>query len=204
MKGLFRKDLYMLWSYCRIFCILLPLFLAASCFQPDNFFFAIYPSIIVGILPVTLMSYEEKCKWHTFCQTLPIPRWKVVLEKYLLSAAGSAVIFLISAVIQYGIFRQSKPFDWEGYQANLTLLVCLGLGSPGLLLPVIFRLGVEKGRLAYYFVLGGGSAIGGLLTVSADQLRLPRLSGLAICLIFAILFFLSCLLSIRFYHKRDL
>lgn len=204
MKGLLKKDLYMLWAYCRIYLLLLPLFLLAGYFQPDTFFFAVYPSIIVGMLPATLLSYEEKCKWDLFCLTLPVPRWKVVAEKYLLSVLGTGMITLISAIVQFGIFLQSRPFDYEGYQAILTLLITLGFGGPSLLLPVVFRLGMEKGRLAYYFVVGGACAIGGILTVFTERIRLPQLPSLAIVLACLVMFLLSYLLSIQFYEKREL
>lgn len=204
MKGLLRKDLYMLWCYCRTFLILIPLFLAASYFQPDNFFFSFYPSIIISILPVTLMSYEERCKWNVFCQTLPIPRRQVVFEKYVLSAMGTSIISVLSAGIQYMIFRQSKPFHYEGYQATVAGMICIGLIAPSVLFPIVFKLGTEKGRLAYYFVLGGACAIGGFLSAFSENICLPQLSALAIVLISIVLFAASSLLSIKFYEKREL
>lgn len=204
MKGLLRKDLYMLWAYCKIYVLLLPLFMVSAYFQPDNFFFSIYPGIIMGILPITLLSYEEKCKWNVFCQTLPVPRWKVVVEKYLLATLGILIISVFSAVVQYCIFRTTEPFDRDGYMSVLTMLLCLSLGGPSILLPIVFRLGTEKGRLAYYFVIGAAFAIGGFLSVFAENFVFPQISSLAIVPAALALFCLSCLLSIRFYEKREL
>lgn len=204
MKGLLRKDLHMLWSYYRLFLLMIPLFLAASYFQRDNFFFVIYPSVLVGILPVSIISYEERSKWNYYCQTLPIPRWQVVVEKYLLGGIGALIVTGLSMVVQFFIFRESTPFDVQGYLASIAFLIGFGFLSPALLLPVIFRLGTEKGRLAYYLLIGFACASGGLLASISSDWKLPRLSSLTLAAVSLVLFIGSCILSIHIYNKREL
>ena len=70
MKGLLRKDFYMLWSYCRSFLVLILVFSLVSLAQP-NAFYTIYPVMIASMLPISVISYEERCKWNIYCQTLP-------------------------------------------------------------------------------------------------------------------------------------
>ena len=47
-----------------------------------------YPTIMFGILPVTLISYDERFHWPAYAGTLPLRRRDEVREKYLLSAAA--------------------------------------------------------------------------------------------------------------------
>ena len=204
MKCLLKKDIYMLWAYNKIFLLMIPLFLAAGCIQPDNFFFVAYPSILVGVFPVNLIGYEERFRWNIYCETLPIPRWKVVAEKYLLSAILIAIVTVMSAAAQYCIFRQSKPFDAEGYWSTVGILLCMALLSPSFLLPVILRFGTEKGRLAYYFFIGGALAIGSLIGIFGSEITPPQLTVPVLVLLGMALFAGSCFLAIRLYEKREL
>lgn len=56
MKGLLRKDLYLMIKYCRLFFILIIVFSFAGAWN-NNLFFALYPITISSIIPVNLLSY---------------------------------------------------------------------------------------------------------------------------------------------------
>ena len=58
MKGLLLKDLYQLWKYCRTFLLIVVVFLGVSFVSPENLFFSLYPAMICGVLPMTLLSYD--------------------------------------------------------------------------------------------------------------------------------------------------
>ena len=47
MKGLLRKDLYLMIKYCRLFFILIIVFSFAGAWN-NNLFFALYPITIPG------------------------------------------------------------------------------------------------------------------------------------------------------------
>ena len=53
MKGLLRKDLYLMIKYCRLFFILIIVFSFAGAWN-NNLFFALYPITISSIIPVNL------------------------------------------------------------------------------------------------------------------------------------------------------
>lgn len=201
MKGLLRKDFYMLWSYCKSFLLLILVFSLISLAEP-NAFYTIYPVMIGSTLPVSLISYEERCKWNVYCQTLPLSRKTVVLEKYLLSAICGGGILGISAAIQFVAMTKAGSFSWSGYLNLMSTLLILSLVGPSVILPMIFKLGSEKGRYAYYFVIGAACALSAIF--SEDQFPTIPISASLIPLIAAILYCLSCLLAIRFYEKREL
>lgn len=202
MKGLLRKDLYMMWKYCRAYILLILVFVPISLTETENAFYTSYPVILGSILPLTLLSYEESCKWNVYCQTLPVPRWLVVAEKYLLSALCGLVILAVTGVVQLIVFLRQPTFADGQYLSLMATLLSLSLLAPSLTMPLIFKLGCEKGRLMYYIAVGGACVVGFLLndprlsSISLPQAVLP-VTALAA-------FALSCLLSIRFYEKREL
>lgn len=204
MKGLLRKDFIMIWKYCKSILSIVPLFLACSYVVRDNGFFVTYPAVLVGMLSVTLISYDERSKWNVYCQTFPLPRWKVVSGKYIIAVISLVIVTALTAAMQFVIFSQSAPFDRSGYLSIVNTTLTLALLSPSLMLPLVFKLGSEKARSAYMLVIVGlcGAIfpfVGASLQILMDILTSPALPMLALAA-----FAGSWLLSIRFYNKRDL
>ena len=87
------------------------------------------------------------------------------------------------------------------------MLLPVGLVGPAVLLPVIFRLGVEKGRI-FYYVLVGLVAASAVIFSSGQSPEIPtaqvQLPGLALVLGSLVLFALSWGLSILLYQRREL
>ena len=201
MKGLLRKDIYMLWSYCKTFLLLILVFSLVNLVEP-NTFYTIYPVMVGSMLPVTLISYEERCKWIIYCQTLPVSRRLVVVEKYVFSILVTLSILTVSGIVQYVVLMRAGSFELGHYLDLMSTLVTFSLVGPGLTLPLIFKLGSEKGRIAYYFVIGAACTLSFLLPeLSFSGLPVP----MGLFPVAAVGFYAgSCLLSIRFYQKREL
>lgn len=206
MKGLLRKDLYMIWSYGRTLLVISAIFLFSSVFMPseENFFFVAYPVLMGGILPVTLLSYDERFGWNRYCDALPLTRKQVVDERYLMTLLSFLALFAVTLAVQAVVLLP------KGRREDLVqlagLLPCFGLAAPAILLPVSLRYGVEKGRLVYFFIIGLVVAAG--LVFSSDLLQVSGTignGGVAAVLLGALLVFgASWLLSIRIYAKREL
>ena len=206
MKGLLRKDLYMIWSYGRTLLVISAIFLFSSVFMPseENFFFVAYPVLMGGILPVTLLSYDERFGWNRYCDALPLTRKQVVDERYLMTLLSFLALFAVTLAVQAVVLLP------KGRREDLVqlagLLPCFGLAAPAILLPVSLRYGVEKGRLVYFFIIGLVVAAG--LVFSSDLLQVSGAignGGVAAVLLGALLVFgASWLLSIRIYAKREL
>lgn len=205
MIGLLRKDLYMTWAYCRFFVVILGVFLGVGLVNGENSFFVIYPMIIGMMLPVSILSYDERFKWHIACDALPCSRAQAVSSKYILTLLLVGLIFALTMLIQ-GI-RLSRAGDLAQLWELPGMLLPVGLVGPAVLLPVIFRLGVEKGRIFYYVLVGlvAASAVifssGQLPEIPTVQVQLP---GLALVLGSLVLFALSWGLSIVLYQRREL
>ena len=63
MKGLLLKDWYMMKQYCRTYPVIAVAFMALSLVDSDNLFFVFYPCLLCGMIPVTLLGYDERSGW---------------------------------------------------------------------------------------------------------------------------------------------
>lgn len=205
MKGLIRKDLYMLWRYGRTLLLISVAFLVFSTLSDgDNFFFVVYPVLFGGILPVTLISYEERDGWNRRCDTMPVSRRTVVSERYLMTLGCFLLLYLLTLAVHGAVLIPRGKGSLVLQMA--ALLPSFGLAAPAIMLPVTLRWGVEKGRLAYYVILGVILAAGILLFDSvSDMSTAVQAPGLwAVLGVSLLIFALSWLLSLRLYEKREL
>lgn len=208
MKGLLLKDLYMMKKHLRSWIFMMVFFIIAACVSPDATFFVFYPCMLSGMIPVSLLGYDERGKWDVYAGTLPCSKAQMVSAKYLIGLMVHGAVLILTAVGQAISMTVLDTFFWSEYLALLGMLVMLGLVSTAMTMPFMFKLGVEKGRLAYYVMVGlicGCSAV--LPKVMSPDLtaQVPFNAALAIAVAVVIgLYILSWRLSIRFYEKREL
>ena len=204
MKGLLRKDFYLLWSYCRVLPMLLLVFIVLSA-VPGNgssMFLVFYPCILGSALPVNLLAYDEAEHWCAYCDTLPVTRRQYVSGKYLMGLICAGVIFLLSAAAAAVRFSQGGGFNAVDFGDQLAALAAVSPLPAALCLPLMFKYGTQKGRIAFFVVIGVFCAS----TVILDVPELPSsaLPVFVLPLLSLALFAASWLLSIRFYQKREI
>lgn len=202
MKGLLLKDLYMLRSYCRTVLIVAILFVAVFALtgSEEISFYLMLPCMLAGILPMTLLSYDEREKWDVCVTMLPVTKTQIVTEKYLLVP----LLLIPVSLLSLGAILLRRSGSFAGGTGLLTIAVTAGLLAPAIVLPFAFGLGVEKGRLAYYATFAVLFALGGVLTSGNTGLRPPAvLSSPAVLPLIALaLLALSWRLSAALYQKR--
>lgn len=207
MKGLLLKDFYLSWRYCRILLILVAVFIALSWADEGGMFFLLYPIILVSMIPVTLLGYDERDRWMGYSAALPYTRAQMVSAKYLVGLCFSGGAFLLSVAVTSVWMGVNGSFSWEKLAVLGVTLLVLACLCPAILLPFTFKYGVEKGRFAYYITLGVCGGVGAFLVTAGFELPvftdgfwlLGAVAGVSI-----LLYALSWWLSIRFYQKREL
>lgn len=208
MKGLLLKDLYMIKKYCKSHLIIAVVFIAISFVGTENLFFIFYPSLICGMIPVNLLAYDEKSRWLQYSGTMPYTRGQIVSGKYLIGLGMQLVLLILAGVSQAIRMTYGGTFVLGDYLTLMMLLLVMVLIASSLTLPFIFKYGVEKGRMAYYFMVGcvcAGSMI--LSNLLSDKFRTavtPDGILLITCFVCIGLFILSWYLSIVFFKKREL
>lgn len=211
MKALLRKDFYLLKSYCKSYVLICAVFPGVCLVGGGNLFFIAYPAMLCSLIPVTLLTYDERSRWTEYCACLPFTRAQMVSGKYLTGLLCSTVVWTLNAamlLVLPGLDADAKLF-------LMAVILCLSLVSPAVCLPFVFRYGTEKGRIAYYLAVGIFFALsyaladrlgiepGNISTLSGSAGSLLPGLGIA-CLICAGLYAASWVLSIRFFEKKAL
>ena len=208
MKGLIIKDLYMAGKYCRTNFIIMLIFLAFSLWQRDSLFIAFYPIMLSAIIPTNLLAHDERCLWLQYSETLPYSRAQIVSGKYIVGFFIQIAFLILTGIVHATAMSIDGTFDIASFGIFMMLLLTVSMISSSINLPFMFKSGVEKGRLAYYVMIGivtGGSVLfSGLLTEEIQQ-EIDLYGSLPIvCLISIAIFAFSWFLSIAFYRKREL
>lgn len=208
MKGLLLKDIYMMAKYCRAYLLIAILFIAISFAGNDNMFLVFYPCIMCGIIPVNLLGYDERSRWLSYSETMPYTKAQIVSAKYLIGLGAQMVMMVITGGAQAIRMIIQGEGQIETFMVMLMLLLIISLMSSAISLPFMFKLGVEKGRMAYYIMVGvvcAGSVISSRLLSGGIQAEISSNGILPLlCLVIIGLYALSWYLSIVFYKKREL
>lgn len=208
MKGLLIKEFYTLLKYFRSYLLISALFLGISLLSSENMFFVFYPSLLCGMIPINLLAYDERSKWDVYSLTLPCSRAQLVSSKYLMGLFSQIFVIAAVGITQYVQMRMAGTYDSGALAVILGSLVILSCVPPAISCPMIFKLGVEKGRMWYYVMIGvvcGGSVFassllkGNLDAPVSFTLAFPLMVVLAVGIYAG-----SWLLSIHFYRSREL
>lgn len=204
MSALILKDLYIMKKYCRSVLLMVVIFWSAAIFVGDgNLFWIFFPVIVGSITPATLLSYDEKFHWSSYCDTMPISRSTVVAEKYALTFGLTLLLTLGSSAAQY-LATLKGGGEFAGLASIAALVFSVGLFAPAIMLPAIYKYGIEKGRIVYYFCVGCGCAIPFILPKGSLAGEMPALSVFLFPLLAAVLFAASWALSTAIYRKKNL
>ena len=208
MKGLLLKDWYMMKAYCRNYLLIAALFIGLSVMNDDNLFFVFYPCLLCGMIPVNLLGYDERSRWMQYSGTLPYTRSQIVSGKYLIGLSIQVFMLILTGLVQGVKMSISGNFIWNDFVVLMLLVLMVGTVASSISLPFIFKLGVEKGRTAYYVMVGfvcGASVIASrVLNDSMSAEIQPNLILTVLTLVGIGLYASSWYLSIVFYKKREL
>lgn len=208
MKGLILKDLFMVLKYCKSYLLITVAFIAVSFVGDENLFFVFYPCLLCGVIPVNLLSYDERSHWLQYSATLPYSKGQIVSCKYIIGLMAQTSMLLVIGIAQAVRMNINGTFLLNEYIALMLMVLIMATVSSSISLPFMFKLGVEKGRIAYYVMIGvvcAGSAMASSVFNSDLQTDI-KLNGILPILSFAGIgiYALSWYMSIIFYRKREL
>ena len=208
MKGLLLKDWYMMKKYCRAYLLIAVVFIAVSLFSNDNMFFVFYPCLLCGMIPVNLLGYDERSRWMQYSGTLPYTKTQIVSGKYLIGLLSQITILVATGVAQAAKMLIAHNFELGNFAVLMLLMLIVSTLTSSICLPFVFKLGVEKGRTAYYIMIG---FVCGASVLASSILRRQLISEINPNLILALVavvgicvYILSWYLSIVFFKKREI
>lgn len=207
MRGLLLKDLYLIRKYLVSYLVLMVVFLVIAAFSNGNMFLTFYPCLIATMVPVNLLSYDERSGWDRYSSTLPLTRAQIVSAKYGIGLGMQAMVLIFTGVAQ-AIRVSSGAATWREFLLMMEMMVTLSFFSSSFSMPFMFKMGVEKGRMAYLvsvgLVTGGSMLASGMFQAQVESRRLLLGGQMVFMLLAMVCYIVSWLLSIRFYKKREL
>ena len=208
MKGLLLKDWFMMKKYCRYYLFVGIGFIILSLISSGNMFFVFYPCLLCGMIPVTLLGYDERSRWTEYVGTLPYTKTQIVSAKYMISLFTQITMLLVVCITQGAKMGIEGTFVLKEFLVLMMLLLMMSSVASSLTLPFVFKYGVEKGRSAYYVMIGvacAGSIIATTLFKEGlqNEIQLNAVCPVS-CLVGTGIYALSWYLSIVFYKKREM
>ena len=208
MLGLVKKDLLMIKGNIRQVILFLVVFLILA-FQENNII-VIVPVFVSMMVFITTFSYDEYNKWDAYAISLPVSRKNIVKAKYVASIILWAIALLVTVVITgiMGLFEQNiNYFEMFGMILGCVFSIVL---LEAIMFPLIFKFGVEKGRIGLFV---GVFAIAGLLGFIFTGIDLENANGfieifneyyyILLPLVAVILLVISYYVSKRIYLKKE-
>lgn len=206
MIALLKKDVFVMDKQMRVLVLLALLF---NLIPSASSLGATYAMMIALMLPMSTISYDERCKWDRYVAMLPWTPRQIVGSKYVLSYT---TMVLGAALIVLGNFARtlySEGADWGETGALIAMyLVLIGLIT-AVTYPLLYRFGSEKGRLvlvaifAAMFILAFGLALDDMEGVVGrlKAVPAPALAAAAVIVLVGANV-LSYRLSVKFYLRR--
>ena len=167
MRGLLYKDFLVLRKSLWSMLVLVAVF----CFIPnDTSFFnlGLFFVVYTALLPVSLLAFDERSHWDRLAAMLPVTDRDIVRSKYamgVLLALAAGLLYCAGRAL-HGAFAPDEALSG----------VALALIFQSILYPVLFRFGVEKGRLA----MAGMTAVVVFLCLQMDIMPRGESAGKAI------------------------
>ncbi|MFR8010768.1 MAG: ABC-2 transporter permease [Clostridia bacterium] len=202
MKSLLLKDLYVMKGTIVTFSIILLVFIVVGI---NNFMFLIMAFAFASIQSVSVFNQEASCRWENFAGGLPLTRKTQVLEKYVFILIPLAVVSALTTVILLGM----GIFAPERNRPDLLMLIMMAFLSliiPSFTIPVLYKVGPEKGQLLSTILAGilFGAMAGGAMALDEQWDGMPAAVPLGAIVLSILLLAGSYCISLRIYSKKDL
>ena len=203
MKGLLVKDFLLMIKSKKV--ILFMLFIGIVGGINDISFATGYILMVLAILSLSTISYDEANHGLKTLFTLPISKSDYVKEKYLFSLIITGIGFALVAIL--------NCFSKSGFMETF-IIVSTALFLLAISLPFQLKEGNEKGRIVLFVVVFGCTFLFVFLNQffseffetmeEALNTMDPNVFGVGLLISSFILYFVSMMISIRVYKNRVL
>lgn len=207
MTGLIIKDILNLKNSLKMSFLILIFFSFMGYKSQDPTYLMSVFILIVSMQSISTMSYDDLAKWDTYALTMPISREKMVISKYILSFLLAIVALMISGLISYFIIVPVSNLNPLEFLLSAYSVFSIAIILLSVMLPLIYKYGVEKSRMLLFVVVSVPILIGiffnemGLTLPNENQImNLFKASPFIIIMIVFISYFTSC----RIYKNKEM
>ena len=142
MRGLLRKDFYLLFKTYKFMLIIVAAYFAVALASLDaspNYMLYFATGSLIGIVPTGIYMGDEGSRWTEYSLTLPYSRAALASSKYVMTLINGAVFAAAFASIE--LLRRS------------------GAGSAALVFSLVFTAAIMQTALSMPFLYAFGAAI---------------------------------------------
>lgn len=208
MLGLIKKDLLTIKGNLKSILVIFFVFIIMS-FQNKSDFSFILPLICV-MLFISTFSYDEYNNWNAYAITLPNGRKSVVKSKYIATIALALIATIITALISLIISITNNNFNVEETISSILGSISSVFIIQSIMYPLIFKFGVEKGRI---FLFVGAFLITAVIGFIMNLIDLSSIEGMLkifnnywviiIPVILVMMLFISYKISYKIYIEKE-
>ncbi len=216
MWGIIKKDLFVIKGNSKIFLVFIISFLTME-LQGNNSFTTILP-VMSLMLFLSTFSYDAYNKWDAYACTLPDGRKNIVKSKYIATIIIVLCVAIFSVMLSYGLsvltngFKiAERPFNLEESISGAVGSIMAALLIVMLTYPLVFKFGIENGRIMIFVILGLVTAlvgaifkiIGDIKNIDTVMQLIEKYIAIGAPIIFIILLFISYRISEKIYCKKE-
>ena len=138
MKGIVIKDLLTLKSSMKTVVLIVILFGFMGA-KSGSAYMSTFASVYAAILPMTCMAFDERSRFNRYAVVMPVNLRDIVLSKY--------VVGLILAVAATVVATAMTALSGGSIGETVAASIAIPMVYHSLLLPLMFKFGVEKSRI---------------------------------------------------------
>ena len=138
MKGIVIKDLLTLKSSMKTVVLIVILFGFMGA-KSGSAYMSTFASVYAAILPMTCMAFDERSRFNRYAVVMPVNLRDIVLSKY--------VVGLILAVAATAVATAMTALSGGSIGETVAASIAIPMVYHSLLLPLMFKFGVEKSRI---------------------------------------------------------
>lgn len=211
MVGLLLKDILNLKKYVKQIGIAMILFIIFGINMKNPPYIIGMMVMMSSMMVITSMGYDEQAKWDKYALTMPILKKDIVLSKYLLLIITTLMGAGVSLIVSLIMITFLDMGNIKEVLIACGLIILIAIAAFSLLIPVIFKVGVEKARIMMFVVFGIPTLI--ILGVSKliQRYNIPKPSedqikmlGYAFPFIVLLVFAVSYFISVSIFNKKEL
>ena len=215
MKGLLIKDILNMKNYMKQLILLLIFFMAYGVFLKNGTFVGSMITLMLSMQVITTMSYDEYAKWDKYALTMNINRKDIIISKYIFFTI-SIIIGIVVGITTSIAINQIAKLDTGMNEIIVTSIVvpCVFAILFSIIIPVVFKTGVEKGRIVMMLILFIPAILVGAIVKISEKanITMPSPSNLEILMKFGALglvlltilaVFISYKISLSTYNKKE-
>ncbi len=208
MKGLILKDLLNLRKYGKTVFLICAFYLILMLMMDSATVFGGMIVLMFTITSITSFVYDSQCGWDVYAMSLPVSRKDIVLSKYVLSLFLAFLGGILSLLVfwLHGIFARTGNF-LETLAVSYALFA-VAVVFICILLPLVYRFGVERSRILIIAVVAIPTAVIMVLSQSGtviepDEKLISQVLGFS-PLVLVVCVILSYLASGAIFNNKEM